>query len=110
MGSWRLNLQWSQSRCSRSKCNFKDGADNIVNCNLLKQSYDMDREGMSCFDLTNNEATSRSLHPGGVGVVFVDGSTHFINDNIQVLPSAAPSALSAWDKLMLSRDGGVFTR
>ena len=88
----------------------KDGADNIVNCNLLKQSYDMDREGMSCFDLTNNEATSRSLHPGGVGVVFVDGSTHFINDNIQVLPSAAPSALSAWDKLMLSRDGGVFTR
>ena len=90
--------------------NTASGADNIVNCNNLKQSYDMNKQGMSCFDNTNNEATSRSLHPGGVGVVFVDGSTHFINDDIEVLPSTAPNALSAWDKLMLSRDGGVFTR
>jgi prepilin-type N-terminal cleavage/methylation domain-containing protein len=79
-------------------------ADNCLNCNELKKSYNMEAENMSCYNYTNNEATARSMHPGGVLSCRVDGSVHFISDDIEVSPST-PENLSAWDKLMLSTDG-----
>ena len=52
-------------------------ADNCLNCNELKKSYDMEAESMSYYNYTNNEATARSMHTGGVLSCRVDGSVQF---------------------------------
>ena len=49
------------------------------------------------------QAGTRSRHSGGVYAAFVDGSVHFIVDEIETTPRCC----SAWDRLILSSDGGV---
>lgn len=50
------------------------------------QEYDIDwtsqREGRTATDPTYAAVTSRSYHSGGVNVTMVDGSTHFVTDDI----------------------------
>jgi prepilin-type N-terminal cleavage/methylation domain-containing protein/prepilin-type processing-associated H-X9-DG protein len=63
-------------------------------------------EGMPCrFNrgLTGGQAGARSRHPGGVNVAAADGSVHFIADSIQT----SERCCSAWDRLVLARDGEV---
>ena len=53
--------------------------------------------------VTYGQAGTRSRHPGGVYVAFVDGSVHFIADDIETTARCC----SAWDRLILSDDGVV---
>ena len=49
------------------------------------------------------QAGTRSRHLGGVYVAFVDGSVHFIADDIETTAHCC----SAWDRLILSNDGSI---
>ena len=67
------------------------------------QQFDIDfnssREGKSTTKLTYAVVTSRSYHPGGVQVLFVDGSGHFIQSDIDLV---------VWQALA-TREGGEIT-
>jgi prepilin-type processing-associated H-X9-DG protein len=72
-------------------------------------------------DNAQNQATVRSLHPGGVNIGLADGSARFISDQIDTGPCAqsvvVPNAtspswpaqciMSTWDKLIASGDDEV---
>ena len=66
-------------------------SDDIQGCTQLKQAVGADslaRLKMPCFSTSNRynevnyEATARSLHPAGVHVLTLDGSVHFVSDNV----------------------------
>ena len=89
--------------------------DTVEKCPTSTISTDMLKKmKMPCAAGSNNQATFRSQHTGGVNVVFADGSTHWIADSIDKSASAVTSEnlnsinsatkLSLWDKLMLSAD------
>ena len=63
----------------------------------------MAKEGMTCrlnrASINGTQAGARSQH-GGVFGANVDGSVHFISNDIQT----SPVCCSAWDRLILSRD------
>ncbi len=68
------NNQWERS-------------DDILGCGNLHEilgSETLTRERMPCVHYvdSNQQATSRSMHPGGVHVAFLDGSVRFISDGI----------------------------
>ena len=46
----------------------------------------------------NNTGAARSMHPGGVAVLFADGSIHFISETIHI---------ATWRKMAAMKDGGV---
>ncbi|QDT00937.1 DUF1559 domain-containing protein [Adhaeretor mobilis] len=56
----------------------------------------------------NSQQTARSQHQGGLFVCFVDGSVHWISDDIEIRIdgiSENPPYASVWDRLNLSADG-----
>lgn len=59
-----------------------------VLCNVGGTVYDVDwsnmQEGKSATVSTYGAVTSRSYHPGGVQVVMMDGSVHFVADTIEL--------------------------
>ncbi len=62
-------------------------ADDILDCHRLHEVMGGDRLqelGMPCvwYIDRNQEATARSLHPGGVHVLFVDGAARFVGDAV----------------------------
>jgi prepilin-type processing-associated H-X9-DG protein len=63
------------------------------------------RNGGNIHDYDRNLATATSLHPGGVNVLFCDGSVKFISDNIDtgnlsaLYPSSGPSPYGVWGAL-----------
>jgi prepilin-type processing-associated H-X9-DG protein len=68
------NRQWARS-------------DDILGCKALHQAVGaltLAAQGMPCVDYVddNQQATARSLHPGGVHVAFLDGSVRFVSDAI----------------------------
>lgn len=71
-------------------------SDDIENCNSF-ESLISPKECMRCFQQgvgTTNQAAARSMHHGGVHVLMVDGSVHFISDNIESHPDCTdPRAL-----------------
>ncbi len=79
------------------------------------------RLGMPCTGNTNNRATSRSMHKGGVNIAFADGSAHWISDEINISKSVDPTIgefspsettktqFTIWDCLLLSKDGMVIS-
>lgn len=87
-------------------------ADDIPNCFNLRNQFGTMELGtlkMGCYPGGTSYwqgATSRSLHQGGVFMACVDGSVHWVRDEIDVMPSTAVN-LSVWDRLMLSADGQV---
>lgn len=89
--------------------------DTVETCPASTISTDMLKKmKMPCATGSNNQATFRSQHTGGVNVVFADGSTHWISDSIDKNADTVQenltsinnaTKLSLWDKLMLSADG-----
>jgi prepilin-type processing-associated H-X9-DG protein len=48
--------------------------------------YSRPKENLPCSgaDLTEATATARSRHPGGVNVLFADGTVHFVSQDIDL--------------------------
>ena len=62
-------------------------ADDVAGCPELHQAYGEERLvklGMPCcsYCAINEQATARSRHPGGVHVLMLDGSVHFVSDDV----------------------------
>jgi len=72
--------------------NQSASSDDIQSCTALKAALggSFANRRMPCFaspdplSELNAQATSRSMHPGGVQVLTLDGSVHFIQDNISI--------------------------
>lgn len=86
-------------------------ADDIFNCDQLRTAVGgggaLVAQNMGCYGhapADAGQATSRSMHSGGVYVGMCDGAVRWIDDYIQVRPSTG-DMLSVWDRLMLSIDG-----
>ena len=74
-------------------------ADDIIGCNQLHEQFGEDTlvdKGMPCctYVPTPNQATARSMHPGGVHALMLDGSVRFVPDEIDREP-VAPNALAS---------------
>ncbi len=86
-------------------------ADDQFTCDLTTTAFGGSQAlvnlGMPCYvgDAGSHQQTARSLHPGGVQVVFCDGSVQFIFDEIQL--GTGSTTLGVWDLLNLSCDGQV---
>jgi hypothetical protein len=92
-------------------CN--DNADDFKGCSYLKSTSPgnatlLDR-CMTCIAAnTNNQATTRSVHQGGVFVAMADGSVQFISDFIQ-LGTSTDQNMAVWDRLNAANDGLVIS-
>jgi hypothetical protein len=68
--------------------NVSPVGDVIVGCSALLAKYgigDLMSRGMPCQEnapAASLEATSRSMHPGGVHVMLLDGSAQFVSENV----------------------------
>lgn len=92
-------------------CN--DLADDFKGCTYLKSTAPGNTEllgrCMPCIAAnTNNQATSRSRHQGGVFVALADGSVHFISDYVE-LGTTIGQDMAVWDRLNAASDGLVLT-
>ncbi len=93
--------------------------DDIWGCEDIRVGFggaeNLKDRGMPCSDGSNSQATSRSMHDGGIQALFCDGSVHFIANAIELGGKAPPKPrqrnqpagwyLGAWDRIMLSNDG-----
>ncbi len=72
----------SGPNCRRSR------SDDSIGCNQVREAFGEDalvREGMPCCSYARSEqATARSMHPGGVNALVMDGSTRFISDDVDL--------------------------
>ncbi len=114
-GAWALGhagaslLAWYGSRGDANGPNAcNDSADDIpstLRCTSTDRIYlrqiCMPCDGSGTFD----QATTRSLHLGGVIVAFVDGRVEFIDDNIETSGKWGPCC-APWDHMIASADGG----
>jgi formylglycine-generating enzyme required for sulfatase activity len=62
-------------------------SDDVLGCGELHKVYGTDQleaDGMPCchYVESNGQAATRSMHPGGVYVAFVDASTRFISEKV----------------------------
>lgn len=94
-------------------------SDDIPGClnviaEMRRQGYDnpvaeLARQKMTCrlnravAAPQGGQAGTRSQHRGGVVSGFVDGSVHFISDDIET----SRKCCSAWDRMILSRDSDI---
>ena len=92
------------------------GGDDLAECAEIHQSFDaalLANIGMSCDEAGESvQATSRSLHPGGVNICMCDGSVHFISNDINVstvwhftVTNEVTSEFGVWESLMSAGDG-----
>ena len=99
-GVWALGLVGSSITCCHGIYNLGNtgppnnqspNADDIVGCSALLTKYGLSQLqllGMPCQVNTANgieigiQATSRSMHPTGVHILMLDGSAHYVGENI----------------------------
>lgn len=58
-----------------------------LSCDKALGGAEVSRLGMPCLassNETNNQATARSRHTGGVHVLMLDGSGHFVSDTVNL--------------------------
>ncbi len=96
-------------------CN--DNADDVAGCKPADLAL-MRQECMPCYtgDERNNQATTRSMHPGGTNLGMADGSAHFVSNEVDVTVPTGASTIrlangtpwgSTWDRLIASADDQV---
>ncbi|MES2793113.1 MAG: DUF1559 domain-containing protein [Planctomycetota bacterium] len=98
-GSWALGLAGASGTVSHGYYRGIDddhgpnhhdsAADDLVGCTQLHSvNSSLDRINMPCYrsanplEEINIQATSRSQHSGGVYTLMLDGSAHFVSDNV----------------------------
>lgn len=100
-GTWALGFAGSSGTVSHGYYtsvdddngpnHFYKSSDDINGCNFLHDTLGSEKlllERMPCYKSTNAledisiQATSRSKHPSGVLVMMLDGSGHFVGDNV----------------------------
>jgi prepilin-type processing-associated H-X9-DG protein len=63
-------------------------SDDIIGCNQVHEAFGeeaMVREGMPCASyVLSEQATARSMHPGGVNALMMDGSAKFFADEVDL--------------------------
>ncbi len=134
-GVWALSgagasALWGHGSEARGDCNGPNSAgvraDKIFGCEQVRASFGglegLAAAGMGCDEGRNHQAGARSAHNGGLNVLFVDGSVHWISDYISTSPAkmqyerdgpwlpvinpiTGENYPSVWDRLMLSKDG-----
>jgi prepilin-type processing-associated H-X9-DG protein len=93
--------------------NNAQGGDTIWGCQAIKTAMggaagQMYVDNIDCTAGPCSAASSKSLHDGGVHVLFADGSVHWIGNFIDTTGDTAiagPVKFSVWDRLLLSTDG-----
>ncbi len=97
--------------------NCTTSADNILGCTDIEAQVGggpvLWSKCMGCCEgCTNDQATTRSQHAGGVFVAFCDGSVHFISDSIETgdpwqfdLTNMDLTTFLTWQRLNASADG-----
>jgi prepilin-type processing-associated H-X9-DG protein len=86
-----------------------DNSDDIQGCRMVIRQLTLEtlREArMTCWEpCPSYQATARSQHAGGgVQVVMVDGSVHWISDDVNTT-GVFGGCCSVWDRLIGSQDG-----
>ncbi|MBM3999191.1 MAG: DUF1559 domain-containing protein [Planctomycetes bacterium] len=88
-GQFKTNsghTEWVDGRCHQSAVTGLFPPNTACRCAIGGQPFDVDwtnqQEGKSATVPTFASVTSRSYHPQGVEVVFLDGSTHFVANTI----------------------------
>lgn len=112
-GAWALGgagsslIAWYGSTSDANGPNVCNvNADDVVGC-LESDSDLMLQECMPCWTGGYSaQATTRSLHQGGVFVAFADGSVHWISDTIETSGPYGEWG-TTWDRLIASADGGI---
>jgi prepilin-type processing-associated H-X9-DG protein len=94
------HTEWVDGRTHQTAVTASYTPNTEVLCNQGGTLYDVDwtnqQEGKSPTVKTYAAVTSRSYHPNGVQVVMMDGSVHFVPDEVQLL---------VW-RALFTRDGG----
>ena len=103
-GSWALGFiaasgtarhgLFSEQEDGYGPNNQDPSSDDIVGCTALRDAVGNDfvaQMQMPCYSSpgsleteVNFQATSRSMHPGGVHILMLDGSAHFLANNVNV--------------------------
>ena len=124
MGTAGASALWGHGRSNVSNDNGPNApggtggneeGDGIIDCEKIRAEFGdpageaLAAEGMGCHNAdTNNQATTRSSHDGGVQVCFADGSVHFIGEYCDTrAPTDGSGDFSVWDRICLSNDGEV---
>jgi prepilin-type N-terminal cleavage/methylation domain-containing protein/prepilin-type processing-associated H-X9-DG protein len=84
--------------------------DSLINASGFcpsSNAHNLPAQNLPCTWIGANFATPRSLHPGGVNVVFADGSVHFIQNSIDSSTSATNPG--TWQRLGFIADGFPIT-
>ena len=90
LGAVGASVTWGHGLigdCSGPNCR-RSRSDDSIGCNQVHEAFGEEalvREGMPCCSYTLTEqATVRSMHPGGVNALIMDGSTRFISDDVDL--------------------------
>jgi prepilin-type processing-associated H-X9-DG protein len=136
-GIWAMGMAGASSVWAHSTddCvgpnSCQSGADNILGSNravaeIGEGDLNANCMGVSSTGSTSFQAAPRSQHVGGINVAFADGSVAFITENIETHHAGLRADLAyddgrqdgtpgfvdfgAWEKIMCSSDGGMFSR
>jgi prepilin-type N-terminal cleavage/methylation domain-containing protein/prepilin-type processing-associated H-X9-DG protein len=120
MGAAGASMLWGHGSADDHGPNSPDAlADDMLECAEIHAMIDtnyLGQQNMGCDPAAMNvQATSRSLHAGGVTICMCDGSVHFISDFINCSatwhititspPGRVATEFGVWEKLMAAGDG-----
>ncbi len=117
MGAVGASMMWGHGTSDdHGPNNTSQQADDLIECPEIQCMVSAASLGNMCMgcDSTGNtqQATARSMHPGGVNICMCDGSVHFIANNINVstswtmtIPGPSQGDFGVWERLMSAGDG-----